>query len=548
MKLVIVGGVAGGASAAARMRRLDEKAEIVLFERGDNVSFANCGMPYHVGGVITEREQLLVMPAPRFRGRLVVDLRLRHEVVAIDRAAHTVRVVNLISGETFTETYDKLLLATGSSPLRPTLPGIGDADVLTLWTMSDMDAIKLRAEGEMKRAVVVGGGFIGLEAAENLRHFGVAVTLVELLPQVLPTLDPEMAQPLQAELKENGVELRLGTSVEGFERTAKNKLMVHLRGGEALEADLVVLSVGVRPNAELARAAGLRVGERGGIVTDGTMRTDDPDIYAVGDAVQVTDPVLGVPTQIPLAGPANRQGRLAADAIAGRPVTPYRGTWGTSIVKVCRLTAASVGASEKALKRAGVAYEKIYIYPHSHATYYPGAQLMCLKLLFTRQGKMRGAQVVGGEGVDKRIDVLATAMQAGLGVTDLERLELAYAPPYSSAKDPVNFAGYVAGNVLSGDTVPVHADALPADACLLDVRDPTECERGMIPGAVAIPLGQLRKRLGELPRDRMIVTYCAVGMRGYLAERILRANGFKAGNLSGGIAMWKAFHPISGEA
>jgi len=488
-----------------------------------------------------------VMPAPRFRGRLVVDLRLRHEVVAIDRAARTVRVVNLISGETFTETYDKLLLATGSSPLRPALPGIDDADVLTLWTLSDMDAIKLRAEGDMRRAVVVGGGFIGLEAAENLRHYGVAVTLVELLPQVLPTLDPEMAQPLQAELKENGVELRLGTSVEGFERTAGNKLVVRVRGGEALEADLVVLSVGVRPNAELARAAGLRVGERGGIVTDGTMRTDDPDIYAVGDAVQVTDPVLGVPTQIPLAGPANRQGRLAADAIAGRAVTPYRGTWGTSIVKVCRLTAASVGASEKALRRAGVAYEKIYIYPHSHATYYPGAQQMCLKLLFTREGKMLGAQVVGGEGVDKRIDVLATAMQAGLGVADLERLELAYAPPYSSAKDPVNFAGYVAGNVLSGDTVPVHADALPAGACLLDVREPAECERGMIPGAVGIPLGQLRKRLAELPRDRLIVTYCAVGMRGYLAERILRANGFKAGNLSGGLATWKAFHHSGGE-
>ena len=545
MKLVIVGGVAGGASAAARMRRLDEKAEIVLFERGDNVSFANCGMPYHVGGVITERDQLLVMPAQRFRGRLAVDLRLRHEVVAIDRAAHTVRVVNLLSGETFTESYAKLLLATGSSPLRPALPGVDDTDVLTLWTMSDMDAIKLRAEGDLKRAVVVGGGFIGLEAAENLRHYGVAVTLVELLPQVLPTLDPEMAQPLQAELKENGIELRLGTSVEGFERTAENKLVVHVSGGEALEADLVVLSVGVRPNAELARAAGLRVGARGGIVTDGTMRTDDPDIYAVGDAVQVTDPVLGVPTQVPLAGPANRQGRLAADAIAGRDVTPYRGTWGTSIVKVCRLTAASVGASEKALKRAGVAYEKIYIYPHSHATYYPGAQQMCLKLIFTREGKMLGAQVVGGEGVDKRIDVLATAMQAGLGVADLERLELAYAPPYSSAKDPVNFAGYVAGNVLSGDTVPVHADALPADACLLDVREPSECERGLIPGAVAIPLGQLRKRLGELPQDRLIVTYCAVGMRGYLAERILRANGFKAGNLSGGIAAWKAFHPAS---
>ncbi len=541
MKLVIVGGVAGGASAAARMRRLDEKAEIVLFERGENVSFANCGLPYHMGGVIVEREKLLVMPAARFKGRLAVDLRLRHEVVAIDRAAHAVRVICLETGESFTETYDKLLLATGSAPLRPTLPGIDDPDVLTLWTMSDMDAIKERAEGEMRRAVVVGGGFIGLEAAENLRHRGVAVTLAELLPQVLPTLDPEMAKPLQAELVERGVRLRLGTAVEGFERTSENQLVVRLRGGEALETDLVVLSIGVRPNSELAKAAGLRVGERGGIVTDGTLRTDDPDIYAVGDAVQVTDPVLGVPTQVPLAGPANRQGRLAADAIAGLPVVHYRGTWGTSIVKLFGLTAASVGASEKRLKQAGVAYEKIYLHPFSHATYYPGAQQMSLKLLFTREGRMLGAQIVGGEGVDKRIDVLATAMQAGLGVTELARLELAYAPPYGSAKDPVNFAGYVAGNVLSGETVLAHSDALPAEACLLDVRDPTEWESGTIPGALTIPLGQLRPRLDELPRDRTIVAYCAVGLRGYLAERILRQNGFDVRNLSGGIATWRLF-------
>jgi NADPH-dependent 2,4-dienoyl-CoA reductase/sulfur reductase-like enzyme/rhodanese-related sulfurtransferase len=541
MKLVIVGGVAGGASAAARMRRLDEKAEIVLFERGENVSFANCGLPYHMGGVIVEREKLLVMPAARFKGRLAVDLRLRHEVVSIDRAAHTVRVVNLTTGETFLETYDKLLLATGSQPLRPSLPGIDDPDVLTLWTLSDMDAIKERAEGDTRRAVVVGGGFIGLEAAENLRHRGVAVTLVELLPQVLPTLDPEMAALLRKELVENGMELRLGTAVEGFERTAKNQLVVRLRGGEALEADLVVLSIGVRPNSELARTAGLRVGERNGIVTDGTMRTDDPDIYAVGDAVQVTDPVLGVPTQIPLAGPANRQGRLAADAIAGLPVQPYRGTWGTSIVKVFQMTAASVGASEKALKRAGVAYLKLYLHPFSHATYYPGAQQMRMKLLFTREGRILGAQVVGGDGVDKRIDVLATAMQAGLGVTDLARLELAYAPPYGSAKDPVNFAGYVAGNVLSGETVLAQADALPAGACLLDVRDPSECAGGTIPGALTIPLGLLRQRLGELPRDRTIVAYCAVGLRGYLAERILRQNGFDVRNLSGGIATWRLF-------
>ena len=541
MKLVIVGGVAGGASAAARMRRLDEQAEIVLFERGENVSVANCGLPYHMGGVIVEREHLLVMPPERFKGRLAVDLKLRHEVVSIDRSAHTVRAINLMTGEAVTETYDKLLLATGSVPVRPPLPGVDDPDVMTLWTMSDMDAIKARAEGDVKHAVVVGGGFIGLEAVENLRHRGVEVTLVELLPQVLPTLDAEMATWLHTEIAQNGVVLRLGAAVERFERDGKRQLRVHIKGGEALETDLVVLSVGVRPNTALARAAGLTVGERGGIVTGGTMCTSDSDIYAVGDAVQVADPVLGIPTQVPLAGPANRQGRLAADAIAGLPVTPYRGTWGTSIVKVFGLTAASVGASEKSLKKAGLAYEKIYLHPFSHATYYPGAQMMHLKVLFTREGRLLGAQAVGGEGVDKRIDVLATAMQAGLGVAELERLELAYAPPYSSAKDPVNFVGYVAGNVLSGETVLVYADALPADACLLDVRDPGECESGTLPGALTIPLGQLRKRMGELPRDRMIVAYCAVGVRGYLAERILRSNGFKVSNLAGGITTWRQF-------
>lgn len=540
MKVVIVGGVAGGASAAARMRRLDEKAEIVLFERGEYVSFANCGLPYHMGGVITEREQLLVMPPERFRGRLAVDLRLRHEVIAIDRAARTVRAVNLATGETVAESYDKLLLATGSVPVRPPVSGVDDADVLTLWTMADMDAIKRRAEGEVRRAVVVGGGFIGLEAAENLRRRGVEVALVELLPQVLPTLDPEMASWLHGELTVNGVALHLGETVTGFSRDAKNQLRVALASGASVPAELVVLSVGVRPNAALARSAGLAVGERGGIVTDGTMRTSDPDIYAVGDAVQVLDPVLNVPTQIPLAGPANRQGRLAADAMAGLAVKPYGGTWGASIVKVFGLTAASVGASEKALRRAGAAFEKIYLHPFSHATYYPGAEMMHLKLLFGRDGRILGAQIVGREGVDKRIDVLATAMQGGLRVVDLQRLELAYAPPFGSAKDPVNFAGYVAGNVLSGETRPVYADAIPARAFLLDVRDPGECERGMLPEAVPIPLGQLRKRLDELPRDRTIVAYCAVGLRGYLAERILRQAGFDARNLSGGITTWRA--------
>jgi len=542
MKIVIVGGVAAGASAAARLRRLDETAEIVLFERGENVSFANCGLPYHVGGVIAERDALLVMPPARFKARMAVDLRIRHEVVSIDRGAHTVRYINLETGEHGVEHYDKLLLATGSVPVRPPLPGVDDADVLTLWTMADMDAIKCRAERAADRAVVVGGGFIGLEAVENLRHRGVAVTLVELQPQVLPSLDPEMAAPLEQELVANGVTLRLGAAVEGFFRDGQNALTVRLRDGETLSADLVVLSVGVKPNAGLASAAGLATGERGGIVTDGCMRTDDPDIYAVGDAVQVTDPVLGVPTQIPLAGPANKQGRLAADAMLGQSVKPYRGTWGTSIVKVFGLSAASVGLSERALKRAGVACRKIYLHPFSHATYYPGAQMMHVKVLFDDDGRILGAQAVGRDGVDKRIDVIATAMQAGLKVTDLAHLELAYAPPYGSAKDPVNFVGFVAEDVLTGRSRLVYPDALPEDAVLLDVREPAECEQGMIPEAVSIPLGQLRKRLDELPRDRLVVVYCAVGLRGYLAERMLRQHGFETCNLSGGMSTWRAFN------
>lgn len=548
MKLVVIGGVAGGASAAARARRLSESAEIVLFERGEYISFANCGLPYHIGEAIPKRDSLLVMTPERFKARTRIDVRVRQEVTAIDPGAHLLTVRDHRKNETYTESYDKLIVATGASPIRPDIPGVDDPAVMMLWTLPDMDRIKARVDAGIRRAVVVGGGFLGLELAENLRQRKVEVTLVEMLPQVMPPLDPEMAAPLSGELERNGISVLLNGKVEAIRRSgtgegsAAGQVEVCLGDGRALPADLVVFAIGVRPNSALAKAAGLPIGPRGGIVVNRRMQTGHPDIYAVGDAVQVAD-VLGEPAQIPLAGPANRQGRIAADNVFGAE-REYKATFGTSVVKLFGLTAAATGASEKALKKAGLAYEKIYLNPYSHATYYPGAQMMHLKLLFTREGRILGAQIVGRDGVDKRIDVLSTALQAGWTVYDLQDVELAYAPPYGSAKDPVNFAGFVAANVLRGETEVVHADALPKEALLLDVREPAEHAAGSVPGSRLMPLGTVRERMGELPRDREIVVYCAVGIRGYVAERILKQNGFRAKNLSGGYTTWKLFHPV----
>ncbi len=547
MKLVVIGGVAGGASAAARARRLSEDAEIVMFERGEFISFANCGLPYHVGGVIPERSDLLLMTPEGFKKRTNIQVRIRQEVTAIDRDRKIVSVRNLDTGESCEERYDALILATGSSPVRPPLPGADDPDVMQLWTIPDMDRIVSRVNSGARRAVVIGAGFIGLEVAENLRERGLEVDLVEMMPQVLPTLDAEMAAPLAAELAAHGVRLHLGARVTGIHRpsgfeTVERELHVNLDGGAELKADLVVLSVGVRPNSELAAAAGLELSERKGVVVDERMRTNDPAIYAVGDVVAVRNLVTGKPAQIPLAGPANRQGRIAAENIFGRKTT-YKGSLGTAVVKVFDLTAASAGLTERQLRAEGAKYEKIYLHPMSHAGYYPGAQMMHLKLLFSPDGKVLGAQAVGREGVDKRVDVIATAMRGGLSVHDLEELELAYAPPYGSAKDPVNFAGMVAANVLRGDSRVSHCDALPKDAFLLDVREPDEHAAGHLPGSMLIPLGMLRDRLKELPRDRHIVAYCRVGLRGYLAERILKQAGLDCSNLSGGMTTWKLFHP-----
>ncbi len=536
MKIVIVGGVAGGASAAARARRLDESAEIVLIERGSDPSFANCGMPYYIGGEIAERGKLLVTPIARLEARYRLDVRARSQVERIDRAAKRVTVRNLVSGELYEETYNKLILSPGAAPFRPPIPGADLPGIYTLRNLDDADRL-LEATLNSRQAVILGGGFIGIELAENLVQRGLNVTLVERNGQILPPWDAEMIVPLQSLLKERGVDVRLGESAAAFQQTT-GQLQVTLTSGTLIPADFVVLAVGVRPDNSLAVAAGLAVGERGGIQVDATMRTSDPDIYAVGDAIETVDAITGQPTQIPLAGPANRQGRIAADHIFGRSAT-YRGTQGSAIVGLFGKSAAMTGLSEKACLRLQRPHEKVYLHAGHHAGYYPGAEQLSLKLLFNPQeGTILGAQAVGGAGVDKRIDVIATAMQGGLTVFDLEEAELCYAPQFGSAKDPVNMAGFIAGGVVRGDHPLRHSDDLLTgrlgDVTLIDVRTPAEYAQGAIPGAINLEIDQLRQRLAEIPSGKPVVAYCQVGFRGYLATRILLQAGFDAANLSGG--------------
>lgn len=548
MKLLIVGGVAGGASAAARARRLAEDAEIVLVERGPDVSFANCGLPYYIGGEIAERQKLLVTTPQRLRERFNLDVRTRSSVEAIDRVAKSVRIHDLATGRQYDESYDKLILAPGAAPIRPPLPGIDLPGVFTLRNLEDTDRIVQALHAGVRQAVVVGAGFIGLELVENLVRRNIATTLVELQDQVLPPLDKEMTTPIVEQLTAHGVTLLLGQSATAFE-PAPDGLLVKLKSGAALPAQLVVLGVGVRPENKLAVDAGLDVGPRGGIRVNDRLQTSDADIYAVGDAIEVIDFVTGEPTQVPLAGPANRQGRIAADNALGRD-SRYRGTQGTAIVRAFERTAAATGASEKTLRRLGRPYRKVYVHPLDHAGYYPGAQAMTIKLLFAPDtGKVLGAQAVGGRGVDKRIDVLAMAIQAGLTVFDLEEAELAYAPQYGSAKDPVNMAGFVAGGLLRGDHPQIDVGELLAapaahEHLLLDVRTAEEFSAGHIPGATSIPIDQLREHLDELPRDRSIVAYCQVGQRGYLATRILLQHGYQAMNLSGGFSTYRLYQPV----
>lgn len=547
LKLLIVGGVAGGASAAARARRLSEDAEIVVFERGPDVSFANCGLPYYIGGEIAKRKSLLVTTPEMLRSRFKLDVRTRSSVEAIDRTAKKIRVRDLETDRVYEETYDKLILATGAAPFRPAIPGVDLPGVFTLRNLHDTDQIKERVDGGAKQAVLLGGGFICLELAENLVRLGISTTVVEKNGQILAPFDPEMTTPIMQELASRGVSLIQGQSAESLEQSADG-LVVCLNSGQRLPAQLVILGVGVRPENELAVAAGLEIGLRGGIRVNDQLQTTDPDIYAVGDAVEIKDFGTGDPIQVPLAGPANRQGRIAADNVFGRSMK-YRGTQGTAIVGVFDKTAAMTGASEKALRRANRPFRKIYVHPMHHAGYYPGAQAMALKLLFDpTTGQILGAQGVGGAGVDKRIDVLAVAIQAGLTVFDLEEMELCYAPQFGSAKDPINMAGFVAGGLLRGDHPQVDVESVLAASAaerpfLLDVRTPDEFSSGHIPGAVNIPVDELRSRLKELPRDGLIAVYCQVGQRGYLATRILKQHGFSVANIGGGYKTFRLFQP-----
>ncbi|OCN01121.1 pyridine nucleotide-disulfide oxidoreductase [Clostridium sp. W14A] len=545
MKVLIVGGVAGGASAACRLRRLSEDAQIVLFEKGKYISYANCGLPYYIGGTIKDKDRLLVTKPETLRSRFNIDVRVENEVVSINRDKKTVTVVNHADGSRYEESYDKLILSPGGNPKRPKLPGIDLPGIFTLRTVPDTFRIdEYIKEHGSKSAVVVGAGFIGVEMAENLKERGLDVTIVEFLPQAVSNLDPEMAAILHRHLRENGIRLMFGTGVKGFEQ--KERLCVRLSDENELPADLVILSIGVAPDSSLVKDAGLPLGIRDSIRVDDTFQTGDPDIYAVGDAIDVKQFITGEETLLALAGPANRQGRAAGENVLGKRIQKDEGVIGSAILKVFGLTAASTGLNEKQLKEKKLPYLKTYVHPSDHATYYPNSTQLSMKLLFAPDGKIYGAQAVGAAGSDKRIDVIATAIRLGGTVYDLEKLELCYAPPYSSAKDPVNMLGFTAANMLRGDVKPFYAedtDGLDrSKVTLLDVRTPEETATGMLDGAVNIPVDELRNRLSELPKDKPVYAYCAVGLRGYVASRILTQHGFDVYNLSGGMKTWRDVH------
>ena len=538
-KLIIIGGVAGGATAAARARRLDEQAQIIIFERGEHISFANCGLPYYIGGVIKERNDLLVTTPEAFKKRYNVDIRVFSEVLVIDRKNREVEVKNTVTGEVYREGFDKIILSPGAEPVKPPIKGIDLEKLFNLRNIPDSDRIK--AYVDTKRpgsAVVVGAGFIGLEMAENLVERGVKTTIVEMMDQVMAPLDYEMAAIVHVHLKEKGVDCRLGCGVTAFSKKGEN-IIISTDKGEEIHCDMVILSIGVRPENRLAREAGLQVSEKGGIRVNAMMMTSDPDIFAVGDAVEVRDYVTGLPTMTALAGPANKQGRIAADNAMGRK-SVFKGTLGTSVVKVFDMTIASTGANEKTLSRNKIPHMVSYTHSGSHASYYPGAQMMAVKLIFSpANGKVLGGQIVGMDGVDKRIDVVATAIKGSMTVYDLEELELAYAPPYSSAKDPINIAGFVASNILKGDLDLILWNELgevdPEKDVFIDLRNKDELEKaGLIKGSLHIPLPELREKIPELDREKRYIPYCAIGLRSYVGHRILLQNGFQSRSLSGG--------------
>lgn len=543
MNYLIIGGVAGGATVAARLRRMDEKANIVLFERGKYVSYANCGLPYYIGDTINNREKLFVQTVKGFTDRFRIDIRTEQEVTAIHPDKKEVEVKNLSTGEIYTETYDKLVLSPGAEPLRPGIEGIGSKKIFTLRNVPDTDTIKNYINIEKpKRAIVVGGGFIGLEMAENLHDLGIQVDVVEMANQVMAPLDFSMAAIVHQQLTDKGVGLHLEDGVSRFEEK-DGGVTVHLRSGKQIATDMVLLSIGVRPETKLAKEAGLAIGERGGIAVNDYMQTSDADIYALGDATEVKNLVTGQPSLIPLAGPANKQGRIVADNIIFGNKKKYAGSIGTSIAKVFDLTVAATGANAKLLQRNNIPYTSSYTHGASNAGYYPGAVPMSIKILFDPEnGKLLGAQIVGFNGVDKRIEMLEQVIQRGGTIYDLTELEHAYAPPYSSAKDPVNMAGFVAENILKGKSKIIQwreLAELPADTIRIDVRTRDEHKLGSIPGFINIPVDELREHLDELPKDKLIVVSCAVGLRGYLAYRILVQNGFKnVRNLSGGYKTW----------
>ena len=561
-KIVIIGGVAGGASAAARARRLSETAEIIVLERGEFVSFANCGLPYHISGDIEAREALLLQTPDSFKSRFNVDVRVFNEVISIDRDKKEVTVRRLLTGDIYCESYDKLLLSPGASPVKPPIPGINNQHVFSLRNIPDMDQILSRLLSEKpKHATVVGGGFIGLEMVEALHHRGINVTLLELADQVMAPVDREMANILHQKMVEKGVDLRLNTGLTAIselniqpaepEATGEydkpiehtDMLELMLSTGDMLKTGLIILAIGVKPETMLANQSGLELGARGGINVDARMCTSDPDIFAVGDAIETEDFVTALPSLVPLAGPANRQGRIAADNMLGRREI-YRRTQGTSICKLFDMAIGSTGLNEKTLKRLKMPYEKIYVHTASHASYYPGAHPVTLKLLFNPvDGEILGAQAAGLDGIDKRIDVLAVAQRARMSVYTLQDLELTYAPPFGSARDVVNQAGMVASNVLKGDAAICHTEELllgAADQIVLDVRNLPELDvSGTFPNAINIPLDQLRQRLHELPKDKEILVTCQVGLRGHVAYRILIQHGFKARNLTGGFKTYQ---------
>ena len=545
MKVVIIGGVAGGASAAARLRRLDERAEIIVFERSGFVSYANCGLPYYIGGTIAEKRELTLQTPESFWNRFRIRVKTKHEVLAIDPAAKTVTVKDLSTGKTFTESYDKLVLSPGAMPTRPPLPGIDSERVFSLRTVEDTLRIHDYVRREKPQsAVLVGGGYIGIEVAENLRELGLDVTIVQRPKQLMNTLDYDMATFVHAKLREKGIRLELGRSVSGFEER-DGQILTLIDGQDPLPADLVLLAIGVTPDSGLAKQAGLALGIKGSIVVNDRMETSVPDIYAVGDAVQVKHAVTGRDAVIALAGPANKQGRIAADNICGLD-SRYRGSQGSSIIKVFDLTVASTGLAEKAAASAGIDADCVVLSPGSHASYYPGARPMTMKVVFEKQTfRLLGAQIAGGEGVDKRIDVLAVALHAGMRADELKDLDLAYAPPYSSAKDPVNMAGFMVENLKRGLVKQWHWDEEPSLArdgsiTLLDVRTSAEYERGHIDGFRNIPVDELRERLGELDRDKPLYVICQSGLRSYIACRILAREGFDCRNFSGGYRFYAA--------